>query len=80
MSVHSITRLAWLVHLTYFFVCTFYPENPEKISQTIQERLLNFKPIETVYFKYYRVADLIRLLICEQMQKPYNALMGTQIA
>jgi hypothetical protein len=80
MSADSITRLAWLVHLSYFFVTAFYRGNPDGIEKQISERLQSFKPVEDVSFKYYRVADLIRLTLCEQMEKPYRALMGTQVA
>ena len=80
MSADSIIRLAWLVHLSYFFVTAFYRGNPDGIDKQISERLQAFKPVEDISFKYYRVADLIRLIMCEQMEKPYRALMGTQVA
>ena len=80
MSASSITRLAWLVHLSYFFVTAFYRGNPDGIEKQISERLQAFKPVEDIRFKYYRVADLIRLIMCEKMEKPYQALMGMQVA
>ena len=80
MSAKSITRLAWLVHLSYFFVTAFYRGNPDGIEKQISERLQAFKPVEEVSFKYYRVDDLIRLIMCEQMEKPYRALIGTKVA
>ena len=80
MSANSITRLAWLVHLSYFFVTAFYRGNPDGIEKQISARLQSFKPVENVSFKYYRVADLIRLIMCEEREKPYRALMSTQVA
>jgi len=80
MSAKSITRLAWLVHLTYFFVTAFYRGNPQHVEKQCSEKLKVFFPIDDIAFKYYRVADLMRIILCEQMQKPHRALMGTQVA
>jgi hypothetical protein len=80
MSFDSISRLAWMVHLTYFFVTAFYRGSPEKIEKQIDQRLRSFQPCEDIEYKYYRVADLMRVLMCEQRTMPFSSLMSTQVA
>ena len=75
----GIKNLAFLVFLTYQFVALFYRGAPDKIEALAQERLKHFKSIESVRFKYYRVAQLMRILLWEQKGVPINAIAITKV-
>lgn len=62
----STQSLAFLAFLTYSFITLFYRSSPERIDAMAEERLKHFNAGDTVTFKYYRIGQLMRLLIAEQ--------------
>lgn len=79
LNWEGIKNLSFLVHLTYLFVALFYRGASEAIEQMAGERLKHFKTIETVRFKYYRVAHLMRILLWEQRGVPLEAMATLEI-
>jgi hypothetical protein len=75
----SIPNLAFLVFLVYFFVSLFYQSNPSIIESLIEKRLKNFVTVKDIQYRYYRVGQLMRLLICEQKNKDFAALLATEV-
>lgn len=61
-----IEHLAWLEHLAYFYLTLFYRSAPERIDAEMNRRLKHFKPLDQVSFRYYRVAQLVQILLAEQ--------------
>lgn len=61
-----IQRLAWLEHLAYFYLTLFYRASPERVEAEIEHRLRHFRPISEIHFRYYRVAQLVQILLAEQ--------------
>jgi Transposase DDE domain len=61
-----IERLAWLEHLAYFYLTLFYRSAPERIDSEMNQRLRHFVPLEKVSFRYYRIAQLVQILLAEQ--------------
>ena len=79
LNWEGIKNLSFLVHLTYLFVALFYRGASEAIERMAEERLKHFKTIETVRFKYYRVAHLMRILLWEQRGVPLEAMATIEI-
>ena len=79
LNWQGIKNLAFLVHLTYLFVTLFYRAAPEAIEKLAVERLKHFKSIEFIRFKYYRVAQTMRILLWEQKGIPIEAIAMTEV-
>lgn len=71
----STQALAFLSFLTYFFVTMFHRSNPGLIEQLAEERLKHFHSIDLITFKYYRIAQLMRMILCEQLGR-WHVLPG----
>lgn len=80
MSFESVSNLAWLAHLTYIFVTLFYRSDPDCIDVLMEMELKHFVPLEKVSYRYYRVAELMRLLLWRQLGKPSAPLQMTEVA
>jgi hypothetical protein len=65
--------------MVYMLVTLFYRAAPEQVERECERRLKNFKPIDEVGYRYYRVAHLMRLLLCEQRKTPLAALAMTEV-
>lgn len=61
-----IQRLAWLEHLAYFYLTLFYRSAPERIEAEMERRLRHFRPLSEIRYRYYRVAQLVQMLLAEQ--------------
>ena len=63
----AIQNLAFLVHLVYLFISWSHRRHGDELEKLSEERLKNFKPIKTVHFRYYRVAQMMRVLLAEEL-------------
>jgi hypothetical protein len=79
LNWEGIKNLAFLVHLTYQFVALFYRGARDKIERMAEGRLKHFRTIEKVRFKYYRIANLMRILLWKQRGIPIEALATIEI-
>lgn len=79
LSFNSISNLAWLAHLTYYFITLFYKGSPEQVLSEIKKRLKHFNSVDEIGYRYYRVADVMRILLWEQMGKPVSSLTFTEV-
>lgn len=61
-----IQHLAWLEHLAYFYLTLFYRSAPERVEAEIETRLRYFRPTQDITYRYYRVAQLVQILLAEQ--------------
>jgi hypothetical protein len=75
----AIQSLALLAFLVYAFVALFYRSAPDQVEQAAEERLNHFKNIEEVKYKYYRVAQLMRIILCEQLGRTLSPLGMTEV-
>jgi hypothetical protein len=63
----AIQNLAFLVHLVYLFIIWCHQRHGDELEALAEKHLKNFKPIETVHFRYYRVAHMMRVLLAEEL-------------
>ena len=63
----AIQNLAFLVHLVYLFISWCHRQHGDELEKLSEERLKNFRPIKTVHFRYYRIAQMIRVLLAEEL-------------
>lgn len=77
MSLHGIRMLHFLVYLSYFFICLFDRSIGSKLLDTEQHLIKHFKPVQDLKFRYYRVAEYIKIRLLEQRKLPYPALIST---
>ena len=71
--------LHFLVYLSYFFLCLFDFSIGSKILDTYQHLIKHFKPVEDLKFRYYRIAEFVKIRLLEQLKQPYQALIFTPI-
>jgi hypothetical protein len=75
----SIQNLAFLVHLSYLFISWFHRRNQEAIDKLCGERLKTFNSINTIHYRYYRIGQLIQMLLWEQSGLNPGALAMTEV-
>jgi hypothetical protein len=79
MSFEAIANLAWLEHLTYAFVTLTYRSAPDRLDELCQQRLRHFVDLRKVRYRYYRVAEMMRVLLWEQRGKSEAPLLMTEV-
>lgn len=72
----GIQNMAFLVHLVYLFISWCHRRHGDKLEQLAEKRLKNFKPIETVHFRYYRIAHMMRGLLAEELGHNATTLLA----
>ncbi len=77
LNFRAIQMLHFLVHLSYFFICLFDWTQGGGLIDTDQQRIKHFKSIAELKFRYYRVAEWMKLRLIEQRKQPYSALITT---
>jgi hypothetical protein len=77
LNLRAIQMLHFLVHLSYFFICLFDWTQEGKYLDTDQHQIKHFKPVSELKFRYYRVAEWIKLRLIEQRKQSYGALIYT---
>jgi len=63
----AIQNLVFLIHIVYLFISWCHRRHGDELEKLSEVRLKNFKPIETVHFRYYRVAQMMRILLAEEL-------------
>ena len=79
LNFRAIQMLHFLVYLSYFFLCLFDFSIGSKILDTYQHLIKHFKPVEDLKFRYYRIAEFVKIRLLEQLKQPYQALIFTPI-
>jgi hypothetical protein len=72
----GIQNLAFLVHLVYLFISWCHRRHGDELEKLAEERLRNFKPIEAVHFRYYRVAQMMRVRLAEELGHDVATLLN----
>lgn len=79
ISWPATQNLSFLSFLAYSFITWFYRSAPEQVEKLIDSRLKHFVPVDDIKFKYYRVAQLMQLLLCEQFKNSHLLATMTQV-
>lgn len=77
MNLRGIQMLHFLVYLSYFFICIFDFSLGSKTLELAPEAVKHFRPGAELKFRYYRVAEFMKIRLLEQRNQPYEALMFT---
>lgn len=79
-SWESIQHLAWLAHMAHLWIALTYRSAPRTIEAECERLLLNFRSIDEVRYRYYRVAHLMRAQLIEQRRPDAAAFATTEVA
>jgi len=77
LNFKAIQLLHFLVYLSYFFICLFDFSIGSKLLDAEQHLIKHFRPVEELKFRYYRVAEYMKMRLIEQRKQPYSALIFT---
>ncbi|MBF0205409.1 MAG: transposase [Oligoflexia bacterium] len=79
----SIQNLILMTHLSYLFISCLYRKYKNELEFLTEKLLKNFYSIDTICYRYYRIAHLIRRLLSkdplEEMLPSYNFLLLLQL-
>ena len=79
LNWEATQNLAFLAFLAYVLVTLFHRADPEQIEREAERRLKHFRPIEELGYCYYRVAQLMRILLWEQRGMPADLMSMTEV-
>ena len=75
----AIQNMALLVHISYLFISSHYRRNQNTIDRLCDERLKTFTTIDTIQYRYYRVGQMMQMLLWEERGLNPGALAMTEV-
>jgi hypothetical protein len=79
LNWEATQNLAFMAFVTYVLVTLFYRAAPAQVEREAERRLKHFRPIHEIHYRYYRTAQLMRILLWEQRGLPAQILAMTEV-
>lgn len=79
MKWESIQNMSFMSHLAYLFLTWIYRRHKQLLEMISEKYLKNFEPISEIHYRYYRIGQVIQILLTEALGHGPTALAMTQV-